>query len=1168
MPRAIPTYDDSQPLTTRSGRDYVIDRNNREHLVRYVTSTGQIRVTALGRHYFQNRRTQYIAHIPVQIRGTRPNGQPYVRNDHLPTTAFGVGSLSINAATTQANVAREVRRRVLLELGVREGSQQIIMDISGEQIHLDPAGQWLISGMSTITTRAASRTDVLMRHVMAGLRSCAAHLPNEHLLLESAFEEHDDRLCVARQLAELLGRALHDICETFDTVLNGPAWRERGVTPEELRSWCMFFGHPLTLVAANELLTYYEPERQDGRRIAAISYQGHCFMYRDARALARYTMGAESTRPVIEQESKRKLEPWSSRKYWEGRPEPGLFYVNDLAAERRVMLESGRSPKVTLRDYTTISQLSYVCVKARDGCSGICRLREEPQYASAMVDWLSRLPLNRDYCGERLPSLSLSVFEELLRAKRRSPTLLQQKELLALHDSRCAMCGELFSENLPCEWDHVIPLQSLTTLATQCFQPLCSECHSERTMAQGRQDRTLRSAFSPRTWDTYVMSPRPPPLVWSTHKLEEDNELQELDVIRCRYNCMVNSSHAFAVYSPLANITPAVSGVLADFSYVAAPSRRSTLSQLPYIGPGWYHRVACEFMLHHGRMTWCDIMWSFHASSHVDVASVSEPLRIMEAAWKGDQYMAKLSANQMIGMMARPHGAPVYHVLSSTHSDDAPSSYHCTRETWWHGDQRIIDYVYAKQYVTNWSYRPIHDQIMHTEHVRIAQLLYILRSLKIPERCVKFVKTDALILQNVAAKAKSQIKDISAHTFEDLPRLRRLYDRIDANQRQIDSYLSLSSCNGKEPVFRHNTSAEPLKGIYRTPRWLVPPPVAPIQWRDVTSTETFTTGLCLEGAPGVGKTHTLRQMIENLREQGLTVHVACKTHAATQNIGCGAVTLDHWVRRHVRAGNPTCDVLVLDEYTQVNAALWSDVVLAHMAGVRIVLSGDRHQFPAVLDHWGNESIAANALTESDMICELSGGRRLILTENMRSDSVIFQFVTSLRPGDTNPPNLQEALAQAYILFPATKQAADWTLTMSHARRHAINRERNTALRPKSAMYCRWKPKARRQTDDPQSFWAWPGLKLIGAGGKVKRGILTQVVSCADDSVELDCGVTLCPEQLVRCVRPCHALTFAGCQGLTLPGRVRLETSSSHFTLRHLYVGCSRATSSALLEVVA
>ena len=79
-------------------------------------------------------------------------------------------------------------------------------------------------------------------------------------------------------------------------------------------------------------------------------------------------------------------------------------------------------------------------------------------------------------------------------------------------------------------------------------------------------------------------------------------------------------------------------------------------------------------------------------------------------------------------------------------------------------------------------------------------------------------------------------------------------------------------------------------------------------------------------------------------------------------------------------------------------------------------------------------------------------------------------------------------------------------------------------------------------------------------------MLTEVVSCTPDAVELSCSVTLAPDMLVRAVRPAHALVYAGSQGLTLPGRVRLETDSSHMTLRHLYVGCSRATRHDLLEV--
>ena len=127
MPRARPLYDDSQPLTTQNGRDYVRAADGRLHRVRFVTSTGQIRVTALGQHYFRNRRTMYVAHVPVLIRGRRSNGQPYTRGDHLPVNALGVGKFALNAATTRAQVGREVRQRVLSELRVRGGGEEIIL---------------------------------------------------------------------------------------------------------------------------------------------------------------------------------------------------------------------------------------------------------------------------------------------------------------------------------------------------------------------------------------------------------------------------------------------------------------------------------------------------------------------------------------------------------------------------------------------------------------------------------------------------------------------------------------------------------------------------------------------------------------------------------------------------------------------------------------------------------------------------------------------------------------------------------------------------------------------------------------------------------------------------------------------------------------------------------
>ena len=70
---------------------------------------------------------------------------------------------------------------------------------------------------------------------------------------------------------------------------------------------------------------------------------------------------------MLEHDKKSQLELWSEGKLHTGKPEPGLFYVSDLAWERKRMLASGRSPKVTLRDMTTVSQLIYPRVQAGSG---------------------------------------------------------------------------------------------------------------------------------------------------------------------------------------------------------------------------------------------------------------------------------------------------------------------------------------------------------------------------------------------------------------------------------------------------------------------------------------------------------------------------------------------------------------------------------------------------------------------------------------------------------------------------------------------------------------------------------------------------------------------------------------------------------------------------------
>ena len=193
-----------------------------------------------------------------------------------------------------------------------------------------------------------------------------------------------------------------------------------------------------------------------------------------------------------------------------------------------------------------------------------------------------------------------------------------------------------------------------------------------------------------------------------------------------------------------------------------------------------------------------------------------------------------------------------------------------------------------------------------------------------------------------------------------------------------------------------------------------------------------------------------------------------------------------------------------------------------------------------------------------MITDLSGGNRLTLRENMRSDQILFDFYTSLaaRP-------LDDALREARLLFPVTDRPAT-TIVISHARRRFLNMRRNLAEKPTDAVFFR-APSVSKA--GPQSMWLWSGVTVVGAGGAVKKGVFETVAHATPEEVVLHSGTRLTVHQAVRSLRLAYALTYPSTQGLTLPGIVRLDcTANRHFTWKHLYVGASRCTSHELLEI--
>ena len=357
-----------------------------------------------------------------------------------------------------------------------------------------------------------------------------------------------------------------------------------------------------------------------------------------------------------------------------------------------------------------------------------------------------------------------------------------------------------------------------------------------------------------------------------------------------------------------------------------------------------------------------------------------------------------------------------------------------------------------------------------------------------------------------------------------------------------------------------------------------PPPVAAATlWADLSeeaAREHVLNGgsLQVHGAAGTGKSHWIAQVLAELEASGRKVQRCTKTHSVASKIK--GATLDAFLRRAIVKGAALPQTLWVDEFSLIDSTSWCllNFLLFSPEPVQIILSGDWAQLPGIGSCYKGEALPNGRVEQSQLLHQLCGGARLTLTICRRSDETLFDFYTSLSTGGARADEaLGDVIAEARQLFPKRGEA-EYHLTISHARRKAINKALNEKRKPATGAVLYRAIPTPGLTSESQNMWLWPGLEVIactrGVAHGLRHNVRYRIEAVSATTVRLQ-GVQseLSAEQAARHLRLPWASTYASAQGLEFDGRLELcDLSSKHLSRAHLLVGLSRARAHTLVQL--
>ena len=199
------------------------------------------------------------------------------------------------------------------------------------------------------------------------------------------------------------------------------------------------------------------------------------------------------------------------------------------------------------------------------------------------------------------------------------------------------VCGVCSLPSLSLEIDHIIPLAGGGTNNIENLQPLCNNCHKQKTSAEKELGaytiRDIESSIFNKVALENVIT-RSDYKAWQfVEKLEPTRQLKtayKIDMRKCRRNLTYNSKYEFPVYSVMDNARPFSGAVVCGTFYV------KTKNIFPMRGSGWYSQPLVEYALGKNIIQLSHIKMEFIPSNKLPAGHFKKPIDTLLNAFEAD----------------------------------------------------------------------------------------------------------------------------------------------------------------------------------------------------------------------------------------------------------------------------------------------------------------------------------------------------------------------------------------------------------------------------------------------------------------------------------------------------------------------------------------------------